>query len=202
MASPNKEIQKSMEGKQYPWSHLFTDLRDFADEDDDEEEIIDILHVKAELQQKETEVQAALKMSNEMKDISQKTFDDMSSKIECLEKENRITKEALKVSEEALKVAEETGFSVVDEIMPVVLTQSVLAHSRRLTRKETQKKILAGVHKWLKQRQKVVKYLQDNDIFSKESQVLQKVLFELHKSELVSLVDKLTVSDEIPSENI
>ena len=159
----------------YPWAHLFTQVNEFSDDSDEEED----LDVSKTLKDVKKELLAKKKQIEDMKSISNETFDTMEKTIESLQDQLKLSR---------------ISASALQEIKPVVITQAALAHSAN-THHDKQaftRKILQGVHKWLKQRQKVVRYITQHKILSdEETKTFQSVLYDINKQQLTDLIDQI-----------
>jgi len=185
--------------KQYPWAHLFSNSEDFPDDD---EEIIDIVEVSETKKKLAAEVENSAKTHKtiqDLKTVSKQAFDQLGNDIMLLKAASVAkTAEIDALKRQVTELTAELEQVRYEEILPVVLTQSVLSHSRSLNTKETQDKILAGVHKWLKQRSKVVNYLKTNGLFEDQVAPMSSVLHSLKKAQLTKLVSTYTIRKDMP----
>jgi multidrug efflux pump subunit AcrA (membrane-fusion protein) len=188
------------EVSKYPWTHLFSDFPD--DIDDDIVDIVEVqsaqMEMKRELLSKDQTISSNHRTIEDLKTISQTTFDDMEQTIQALQIENKKIKEQTELDREAAEdllrrsLEDRQNTDPIAEILPIVVTQTALAHSRGLNPIETRKKILLGVHKWLQQRHKIVQYLTDNQLFPEQVEVLSEILSNLNKPDLMVLVEKFS----------
>ena len=187
----------------YPWTHLFSssvlanaDIVDFAE----------VARTKKRLKEKEKQIEEMAqkhsidtkhqahaqqehdKLLTNMKAISSDTFDKLTQQVEdqrlalvALEEENAALNEELKKTE-----AQQS-----DELTAAILTQMVVAHSKKLEGKEFAQSVTKDTYRWLSQRTKVLKYMEDNQLLPDYEALLEEVLFT-KKETIIAKVKELT----------
>lgn len=117
------------EPKKYPWSHL---IQENSDMDDESLELEEVQRLSRKLKQCEENLKKQKQKFQDLQKISEETFRDMEMK---------------------LNQHQETPLE------SVILLQSVLAYQKQLTGQEAYEKITRGVTAWLRQREKLQKFL-------------------------------------------
>lgn len=179
--SDDTKTTKASTVSKYPWSHLFTE--------EDSKEIIDLSEavkskksvrkLEATVSAKEIEIVKAKEKLDEIKTISTEAFDKMAAQ---LEKSSTLVKTAnLRIQQlEAL----------ITPFQSALITQAVIAHSKKLSGKEAHQKVLEGIYRWLQQRKKVVQYLTENKLsFKSVKENLEEALY-MDPTEITKQIDE------------
>jgi DNA-nicking Smr family endonuclease len=165
--SPPKSATQSAK-KKYPWSHIFTTAG--AEDNEEDDGILDIVEAPKEIKRKQ-------KVLEEMKTISKASFDKLSE-------ENDLLKQELEAARELLNE------SILHELKGVIITQAVIAHSRKMSENDSKEKIVSGVRKWLQQKSKVHAYLMENNLFEEEQEAFGAILNDtaVERNQLFGLI--------------
>jgi hypothetical protein len=182
----------------YPWAHLFNT---------DEAELIDyeeahLLSTKLGMQKEELASKTAT--LNNLKTISSTTFDEMKEQIielkqRLADKEDK--EDLFDVMKEKLVLREEEIYNLNEKIenVPIspfqsaIITQSIIAHSKKLSGESAHAKILQGVLRWLQQRRKVIQYLSEHSLRPDLKEKLEAILF-IEQEQIDIKINKLDLA--------
>ena len=169
--------------KQYPWSHLISQIP----EDDDDGSFVDIM----DAQQSRKSLKTARDNLAETKDSFQSLEKISASTVDELETQLDTLKEELQTCQAALEEASNNNrANESQELLMSILTQTVIAHSRNLNPEETKRRILKGVLSWLTQRQRIMNYIREHNMNPELHDQVNAVL-NLDKDTILQHIDQV-----------
>lgn len=180
----------------YPWMHLFEeeissaelpviDTTDLKEQVKIKESEASGLHDKLEsqfalLQEQTKQLSIQQHKLNEIKDVSNRTFDRLNATIDTLKEENRLLRQEVE------------KHSPFDELIYPILVQSIISHKSGTNPEKKQKQTLNSTLRWLQQRRNVIKYLQCHNMHLDRIEHLEKLLY-IDEARLRDLLYKLKI---------
>lgn len=154
----------------YPWAHLF-DISDDEDTSDDAT-LLDMSCVEKTIDGHKADADRYLETITELRSVSEQTFRAMETEISDLKAQIKTLKQN-------------------SQLVPVILAQRAIAHSQQLPTDASDKKVIQGVHTWLKRRYKIVQYLKQNQLFSEDViSDMSDIIHNIEKDSIVQLMDQ------------
>jgi len=171
----------------YPWAHLFEEEEDSAAPPAELIDYAEAHRLNAELSVQKDELAGKNAALTELKTISSQAFDEMKLQIAQLQGEVAQKDDEIAELQELARKAE------TDRISPLqsaIITQSIIAHSKKLSADSAARKIYEGLLRWLQQRQKVVQYLTEKELRPDLKAKLENILF-IDKDEIENQISQL-----------
>jgi hypothetical protein len=172
----------SEESSTLPWAWIF--------EDDGRE----IPQTTGKITDYRADAQKARGMLDKLKEVSKTTFYNLNVELTTLTANNQVlTDQCNDLKAEVIQCTKPDlqGHSL-RELIPIVVSQTVLAHKENITTKsEIKRLILDDVHRYLLDRKALVAYLKENNIAADHIESLKIVLFNIPKAELLEAIEQL-----------
>ena len=165
-----------------PWAWIF--------EDDGRE----IPQTTGKIVDYRADAQKSRGMLDKLKEVSKTTFDNLNMEIATLTANNQgLTDQCNDLRAEVIQGANpDLQGESLRELMPIVVSQTVLAHKENITNKsEVKRLILDDEHRYLLDRKALVAYLKENNIAADHVESLKTVLFNIPKAELLQAIEQI-----------
>ena len=187
----------------YPWSELVSTF----DQGDDSDVIDDPIAQREELQKTTSRLEQTKTNLAQLTEVSNTSFDELRTKLDNMTAENKELQSQCETLNAELKrqsLATDTARSELhvlkqevqsnhnSEIRNIVLQEFVIAHSKKCRDAKLRKRVMTGVFASLRQRAKIVKYLNMNNLHEQYRSDLESMLL-LTKSELENIIDEMVV---------
>ena len=165
-----------------PWAWIF--------EDDGRE----VPQTTGKIADYRADAQKSRGMLEKLKEVSTTTFNSLNTEIETLRTTNQtLTDQFNELRSEVVESAKpDPQGESLRELIPIVVSRTVIAHKEKLTSKpEIKRKVLDAVHRYLLDRKALVSYLKANDIAADHLESLSTVLFNIPKAELLQVIEQI-----------